>query len=35
MALPNGLNSLAKFTLLASDASYFTDAKKTVSGTVL
>jgi hypothetical protein len=35
MALPTGLNDLAKLTLLASDASYFTNDHPVLSGSAL
>lgn len=35
MALPTGLNDLAKLTLLASDASYFTNNHPVLSGSAL
>lgn len=35
MALPSGLNDLAKLTLLASDASYFTNSAPVLSGSAL
>jgi len=35
MALPAGLNDLAKLTLLASDASYFTNNHPVPSGSAL
>ena len=35
MALPTGLNGLAKLALLASDASYFNRAKERRNGDIL
>lgn len=35
MALPTGLNDLAKLTLLASDSSYFTTSHPILSGSAL
>lgn len=35
MALPPGLNDLAKLTLLASDASYFTSDHPVLSGSAV
>ncbi len=35
MALPTGLNDLAKLALLASDSSYFTDDHPVFSGSAL
>ena len=35
MALPAGLNDLAKLTLVASDASYFTNSHPVLSGSAL